>query len=187
MSMSGVTDTYHNDKKVLTATFNTLDGANQAVKALQKLQKAEKQEKQEKQDLLDEVNTVTLAKNAEGKLDIPLTSHESGRKGARIGALAGGVIGLIFPPAILATSALGAAVGGMTGGLRGTHSDALDAAEIKTMADGLEPGQSMLVSIVDPHRQEEVDAVLEGMATRISWTEMSAAIATALEKHGANH
>src|SRR5829696_853965 len=107
MSMSGVTDTYHNDKKVLTATFNTLDGANQAVKALQKLQKAEKQEKQ---DLLDEVNTVTLAKNAEGKLDIPLTSHESGRKGARIGALAGGVIGLIFPPAILATSALGAAV-----------------------------------------------------------------------------
>ncbi len=36
MSMSGVTDTYHNDKKVLTATFNTLDGANQAVKALQK-------------------------------------------------------------------------------------------------------------------------------------------------------
>jgi uncharacterized membrane protein len=132
-------------------------------------------------------NTVTVSKNAEGKLEVPLTKGESGRKGARIGALAGGVIGLVFPPSILATSALGAALGGMTGSLRGSHVEAFDAAEIKTMAEGLEPGQSMLVSIVDPHRQEEVNAVLEGMASRIGWAEMSAATATALARHGSNH
>ena len=175
---SGVTATYHDDMKVLTATFDSLDGANLAVKALQKA---------EKQGVLDAENTITLAKNAEGKLDVPLTAGESGRKGARIGALAGGVAGLVFPPSILATTALGAAVGGMAGRLRGSHSDAFDAAEIKTMADGLQPGQSMLIAIVDPHRQEEVDATLEGMATRIGWAEMSAATATALAKHGGNH
>jgi uncharacterized membrane protein len=174
---SGVTTTYHDDKKVLTATFDTLDGANMALKAL---------EKAEKHGLLDEENTVTVSKNAEGKLDIPLAKGESRRKGARIGALAGGVIGLVFPPSILAASALGAAVGGVTGTLRGSHVDAFDAAEIKTMAEELQPGQSMLVAIVDPHRQDDLHAALEGTATRIGWTEMSAATATAFEKHGSN-
>ncbi len=128
---SGVTSTFHDDKKVLTATFNTPDGANLAVQALQEA---------EKQGLLDVENTVTVSKNAKGKLEIPQATSEGGRKGARIGALAGGVVGLIFPPSILATSALGAAVGGMTGSLRGPHIDGFDAAEIKTMADELQRG-----------------------------------------------
>ena len=47
---SGVTETYHDDKKVLTATFDTLDGANMALKAL---------EKAEKHGPLDAENTIT--------------------------------------------------------------------------------------------------------------------------------
>jgi uncharacterized membrane protein len=172
--MSGVTATFHDDKKVLIATFNTLDGASLAVQALQEA---------ETQGLLDVENTVTVSKNAKGKLDVPDAPGHSGRKGARIGALAGGVIGLIFPPSILATTALGAAVGGMAGALRGSHVAEFDDAEIKTMVDELQPGQSMLVAIVDPDWQDEVHAALEGMATRIGWTEMSAATATALAQH----
>jgi uncharacterized membrane protein len=176
---SGITSTFHDDKKVLTATFNTPDGANLAVQALQEA---------EKQGLLDVENTVTVSKNAKGKLEIPQATSEGGRKGARIGALAGGVVGLIFPPSILATSALGAAVGGMTGSLRGPHIDGFDAAEIKTMADELQRGQSMLVAIVDPDWQDDVHAVLEGMATRIGWAEMSAATAAAIaQQHDSNH
>jgi len=37
--MSGVTDTYRDDKRVLTATFDTQGGANLAVKKLQELGK----------------------------------------------------------------------------------------------------------------------------------------------------
>jgi uncharacterized membrane protein len=172
--MSGVTRTYHDDKKVLTATFNTLDGATLALQALQEA---------EQQGLLDVENTVTVAKSAEGKLDLPRTPVDSGGKGARVGALVGGVMGLVFPPAILATTALGAAVGGMTGRLRGANAEF---AKIKTMADGLQPGQSMLIAIVDPDWQDEVHAAVEGTATGIGWTEMSAATATALAQPGSD-
>src|SRR5512139_2163137 len=111
MSDSGVTETYHEDPLVLTATFPILGGANLAVKKLQDL---------EKQGLLDVDNTITVSKNAWDKLDVHQTTGDSARHGAKVGAIVGAVAGLIFPPSILATTALGAAVGGMTGVLRGS-------------------------------------------------------------------
>jgi hypothetical protein len=46
----------------------------------------------------------------------------------------------------------------------------------------------MLVAIVDPDWQDDVHAVLEGMATRIGWAEMSAATAAAIaQQHDSNH
>lgn len=165
---SGVTDTYWEDKKVLTATFPTQGGANLAVKKLMEL---------EKQGLLDVENTITVNKNALDKIDVHETTGDSGKKGAGIGALVGAVAGVIFPPSILATTALGAAIGGMTGVLRGSH---FDETEIKTMADKLEPGQSMLVAIVDPQWRDEVQAALDGVASKIGWADMSAAQIKAL-------
>jgi hypothetical protein len=94
------------DRKVLTATFDTLGGANLAVKKLQEM---------EKKDLLDVDNTITVSKNAWDKLDVHQTTGDSARHGAKVGAIVGAVAGLIFPPSILATTALGAAIGGMTG------------------------------------------------------------------------
>ncbi len=166
--MSGVTDSYATDKQVLTATFPTQGGANLAVKKLNEL---------EKEGLLDVENTLTINKNAWDKIDVHQTTGDSGKKGAGIGALVGGVVGLIFPPSILATTALGAAVGGMTGVLRGTQ---FNADEIKAMADTLEPGQSMLVAIVDPQWQDEVQAAIDDMATRTNWVLMTAVQVAAL-------
>jgi uncharacterized membrane protein len=168
MSDSGVTETYATDKRVLTATFPTQGGANLAVKKLQEL---------EKEGLLDVENTITVNKNAWDKIDVHQTTGDSGKKGAGIGALVGGVVGLIFPPSILATTALGAAVGGMTGVLRGSK---FDDAEVKAIADSLEPGQSMLVAVVDPQWQDEVQAAIADMANRIAWARMSAEQARAL-------
>jgi len=170
MTMSGVTDTYHEDPLVLTATFPLLGGANLAVQKLQDL---------EKQGLLDVNNTITVSKNAWDKIDVNQTTGDSGRKGAGIGAVVGGVMGLIFPPSLLATTALGAAVGGMTGVLRGS---AFDEADVKAMADDLEPGQSMVIAIVEPQWQDEVAAALDGLATKIGWTVMSKATANELAR-----
>ena len=89
------------------------------------------------------------------------------------------MIGLIFPPSLLATTALGATVGGMTGVLRGS---AFDEADVKAMADELQPGQSMVIAIVEPQWQDEVEAALDGLATKIGWTVMSAATANALAR-----
>jgi uncharacterized membrane protein len=171
-TMPGVTDSHADDKKVLTATFPTQGGANLAVKKLQDL---------EKQGLLDVDNTITVNKNAWDKIDVHETTGGSGRKDAGIGALVGGVLGVIFPPSILATTALGAALGGMIGVLRGSN---FDESEIKAMADELQPGQSMLVAIVEPQWQDEVEAALNGVATKIGWAVMSAATANELAGQG---
>jgi len=144
-------------KLVLTATFDTLGGANLAVTKLEEL---------EKEGLLDVNNTLTVSKNAWDKIDIHETTGDSGAKGAGIGALVGGIVGLIFPPAILATAGLGAAVGGMTGVLRAAS---IDESDIKAMADQLEPGQSMLIAIVEPQWRDEVEAALNGVANKIGW------------------
>lgn len=170
--MPGVTDSHADDKKVLTATFPTQGGANLAVKKLQDL---------EKQGLLDVDNTITVNKNAWDKIDVHETTGGSGRKDAGIGALVGGVLGVIFPPSILATTAVGAALGGMIGVLRGSN---FDESEIKAMADELQPGQSMLVAIVEPQWQDEVEAALNGVATKIGWAVMSAATANELAGQG---
>jgi uncharacterized membrane protein len=167
IAMSGVTDTYADDKKVVTATFDSLGGANLAVKKLQEM---------DKQGLLDVENTITVSKNAWDKIDVNETTGDSAKKGGGIGALVGGVLGAIFPPSILATAGLGAAVGAMTGVLRGSN---FDEAHIKAMAESLEPGQSMMIAIVEPQWQDEVQAALDGMANKLGWTVMSAAAANA--------
>jgi uncharacterized membrane protein len=158
-------------KKVLTATFDTLGGANLAVKKLQEL---------EHKDLLDLENTITVSKNAWDKLDVHQTTGDSARKGAGIGALVGAVAGIIFPPSLLATTALGATVGGMTGVLRGSY---FDESYVQAMGQALQPGQSMLIAIMDPQWESEVQAALDGMASRIGWTDISAETVAALAKH----
>jgi uncharacterized membrane protein len=170
MTDTGVTDTYADDKQVLTATFPTQGGANLAVNKLQGL---------ENQGLLDVENTITVNKNAAGKIDVAETTGDSARKGAGVGALVGGVLGLIFPPSLLASVGLGAAVGSMAGVMRGSNFDKDD---IQAMADSLEPGQSMMIAIVEPQWHDEVEAALDGMANKIGWAVMSAADVEALRK-----
>ncbi|MFN8677383.1 MAG: DUF1269 domain-containing protein [Thermomicrobiales bacterium] len=155
-------------RKVLTATFDSLGGANVAVKKLQEM---------EKKDLLDLDNSITVSRNAWDKIDVHQTTGDSGKKGAGVGALVGAVAGLIFPPSLLASTALGGAVGAMVGKMRGEY---FDDSYVKAMADALQPGQSMLIAIVDPDWETEIQAALDGMAQEVRWTPLTAAAAKAL-------
>jgi uncharacterized membrane protein len=146
---------------VLTATFNTLGGANLAVNKLEEM---------EKQGLLALDSSLTVSKNAWDKIDIHETTGDTGKKGVGVGAIVGGIVGLIFPPAILATTALGAAVGGMAGVLRGADFDQTD---VQAMADQLEKGQSMLIGLVEPQWQDEIQAALDSVATKVGWTTLN--------------
>lgn len=159
------------DRKVLTATFDSLGGANVAVKKLQEM---------EKTDLLDLDNSITVSRNAWDKLDVHQTSGDSGKKGAGIGAAAGAIVGLIFPPSLLASTAIGGAVGALVGKMRGEY---FDDSYVKAMAEALQPGQSMLIAIIDPKAEAEVQAALDGLAQEIRWTPLTAAAAKALAQH----
>jgi uncharacterized membrane protein len=172
ITMTDVTVTESGDKLVLTATFDTLGGANLAVEKLYSL---------EKEGLLDVDNTVTISKNAWNELDVKQAADVTPEQGAGLGALVGGILGMIFPPSVLATTTLGAAIGGMTASLRGAQ---LDSAEIQAMADAMAPGTSMMIAVVEPEWQEEVAAALQGLASKIGWTVMNRATVNSLQQGG---
>jgi uncharacterized membrane protein len=160
---TGITDTNAGDKRVLVASFDTLGGANLAVEKLHKMEKA---------GLLDVENTLAISKNAWDKLDVKQAGDVSTGQGAKVGALVGGVVGLIFPPSLLASAALGGAIGAITAKLRGEQ---LSGDDIKAMAESMSPGTSMLVTVMEPQWADEVEAALVPDAVKISWATMNEA------------
>jgi Protein of unknown function (DUF1269) len=66
---------------------------------------------------------------------------------------AAGVIGILFPPAILATTAVGAAVGGVSGHLwRG-----MSRADVRELGELIDDGQAALVIVGESKLEEAVD------------------------------
>ena len=66
-------------------------------------------------DKVLEVEALALVnRDADGKIHVKDTTNEAGI-GAKIGAVGGALVGLIFPPSLIATAALGAGVGAGTG------------------------------------------------------------------------
>jgi uncharacterized membrane protein len=160
---SEVTTSFQGDKRVLVASFDTLGGANLAVEKLHNLEKA---------GLLDVENTVTISKDAWDKLDVKQAGDVSTGQGAKVGALVGGVIGLIFPPSLLASAALGAGIGAITAKLRGEQ---LSGDDIKAMAESMSPGTSLLVAVMEPQWADEVETALIPDAVKITWATMDEA------------
>jgi uncharacterized membrane protein len=84
-------------------------------------------------------------KDADGNVNVLDTDATQRVTGAKIGAIAGGVFGLIFPPSIIVSAGLGAAAGAGVGNLlKGFMSG-----DIKNLAEQLEPGQAGLILVAD--------------------------------------
>ena len=65
-------------------------------------------------DVIEVEALALVERDSDGKIHVKDTSHETGT-GAKIGAVGGALVGLIFPPSLLATAALGAGLGAGTG------------------------------------------------------------------------
>jgi uncharacterized membrane protein len=75
------------------------------------------------------------------------------RHGAWGGAAVGALVGILFPPAILATAAVGAAVGGVSGHLwRG-----MSRADVKELGEIIDDGQAALVIVGESKVEQAVD------------------------------
>jgi uncharacterized membrane protein len=105
-------------------------------------------------DMLEKMHralTITLkdatliTRNDDGKIEVHETDELTTGKGAKRGAVIGGVVGLIFPPSILLTGAIGGAIGGFLGKLRDTG---IKNDEVEKLAEGLQPGQAAIVALV---------------------------------------
>jgi uncharacterized membrane protein len=93
-----------------------------------------------------------VTKDAAGKVHVNKDEMAT-RHGAWGGAAVGALIGLLFPPAIIATAAAGAAVGGVSGHLwRG-----MSRADVKELGELIDDGQAALVIVGESKVAEAID------------------------------
>lgn len=87
-------------------------------------------------------DAAVVTKDAEGN---PKIADRQSRHGWGKGAIVGAVVGIIFPPSILAGAAVGAVAGG---GVARLHR-ALSREKVKNLGDVFDQGQAAVIAVVD--------------------------------------
>lgn len=99
---------------------------------------------------------VLVRRDDDGKISVHENAHEVAG-GTMVGAAAGLVLGLIFPPGLIAATVVGGAAGAGVGGLRSRHREH----EIKKDVEQvLPPGSSGIVTVFDITWKPKVDEAL---------------------------
>lgn len=113
---------------------------------------------------------VLVSRDDDGKLKVDENAHEVAG-GTALGAAAGFVIGLIFPPALIASTVVGGAAGAGFGGLVSHHRGN----EIKKdLEDVLPAGSSGIVTVFDVTLKPKVDEALS-KASKVDKEDVDAA------------
>jgi len=99
---------------------------------------------------------VLVQKDAEGDVQVTETGDHLGRKGVKVGAGVGLVVGLFAPP-LLAATAVGAALGGVTGKFAKRR---LESGIGKKMDAALPPGSGGVIAVYDSGGADTVDKAL---------------------------
>lgn len=155
--------------QLIVAAFKDEQTAKEALKVL-------KQAQREKLIKID--NAAVLRKDEKGKLHIKETADMGGKKGAALGGVAGAAIGVIAGPVLLVPAAVGALVGGLAARLRDSgFSDA----RLKTLGEGLTPGSSAIVAVVEHIWVAEVEKAMAQAGADVLTEAISADISQQLE------
>ncbi|UCG26038.1 MAG: DUF1269 domain-containing protein [Chloroflexota bacterium] len=155
--------------ELIVAAFQDEKGADQALKELKSAKR---------QGLIKIENAAVLRKDQKGKLHIKETHDMGGGKGAALGGVAGAAVGLIAGPALVVPVAVGALVGGLTAKLRDSgFSDK----RLETMGEGLTPGSSAIVAVVNHTWVESVQKEMEEAGADMLTASLQADIADQLE------
>ena len=109
-----------------------------------------------KDDVIKVDGLILVSRRSDGKIHVDDDFHETA-KGAKWGAVGGAVIGLIFPPALLASAAVGAGVGAGAGALL-SHADKTAIKE--DVEDTLPPDSSGIVAVFEEQWAEDIDKAL---------------------------
>src|SRR3954454_11211458 len=136
--------------EVFVATYDTEDGAAAASKGFQAAQRA---------GAIELIDAAVIVHTAEGKIKFEETADPSGKEWAKRGAIAGGVVGLIFPPSIIVSAAVGGGAGGVWGKIR---DKGFKDEDLKAVGEGLAPGSSAIIAVAEDHVVEQLEKGLEG-------------------------
>ena len=122
------------------------------------------------------IDAVAVVRRADGKVKFEETADPSGKTWAKRGAIAGGLVGLIFPPAILASAAVGGGAGGIWGKIR---DKGFKDEDLRAIGESLDPGQSAIIALAEDRVVQRLEEGLAGYE-RISRHALSAEAAAAV-------
>jgi uncharacterized membrane protein len=100
-------------------------------------------------------DAAVITKEPDGEVKVN-KDETSTRKGAWGGAGVGALVGILFPPSLIATAAVGAAVGGFGGHLW----KGMSRSDMKDIGEMLDEGEAALVVIGDWRLEERIDELL---------------------------
>jgi len=124
-------------------------------------------------DVIKVDGLVLVSRGADGKINVDDDFHTA-LKGAKWGAVGGAVIGLIFPPSLLASAAVGAGAGLGIGALKSHREKAAIKADVE---DALPPNSSGIVALFEEVWVADVDKALSH-ADKVTKNEVDADSAT---------
>jgi len=153
--------------EVFVATYDTEDGAAAASNAFQAAQR---------DGAIDLIDAAVIVHTADDKVKIEETADPSGKKWAKRGAIAGGVVGLIFPPSIIVSAAVGGGAGGIWGKVR---DKGFKDEDLKQIGNSLPPGSSAIIAVAEDRMVEQLERALSGydkIAKHVVSAEAAAAI-----------
>ena len=157
--------------QLFVASYDNEVGAKQSLQDFQTMHR---------QGSIDLIDAAVIVHTLDGKVKFEETADPSGKKWAKRGAIAGGLVGLIFPPSII----VGAAVGGGAGGIWGKVRDkGFKDEDLKEIGESLEPGSSAIIAIAEDHVLDDLQRGLEGY-DRIARHAMSAEAVIAITAVG---
>jgi len=139
-----------NPVEVFVAAFDNEKQAGEALKDFRSM---------DREGSIDLIDAAIVVRGADGKVSFEETIDPSGKKWAKRGLIAGGLVGLIFPPSIIAGAVVGGAGGGVWGKIRdkGFKDD-----DLKAVGDSLEPGTSAIIAIAEDRVIERLERGIEG-------------------------
>jgi uncharacterized membrane protein len=139
-----------NPIQIFVAMFGDEVQAKQSLKDFQAM---------DQEGSIELIDAAVIVRGADGKVRFEETADPSGKKWAKRGAIAGGVVGLIFPPSLIASAIVGGGAGGIWGKIRdkGFKDD-----DLKAIGEGMEPGTSAIIAIAEDHMIERLEKGLEG-------------------------
>jgi uncharacterized membrane protein len=108
-----------------------------------------------RQGVLGEYDAAVVWKNDKGKVQIDSVSDEASRKWLWAGLGAGALVGLIFPPSILAASAIGALSGAVIGRFR----DGIAESDLQRVGAALTGDNAALVVVAEDRVSEALQQI----------------------------
>ena len=139
-----------NQVQVFVALFDDESEAKETLKDFQAMQRA---------GSIDLIDAAVVVRQKDGKVKFQETADPGAMTWGKRGAVVGGVLGLIFPPSLIASAGVGAGAGAIWGKFR---DKGIDDKDLKALGESMEPGTSAVIAVAQDRMIDQLETGIEG-------------------------